>query len=358
MGTPMVGPAVPDIGAPRVRHSRTYAGPSRPARARRAVVWGLGLFVAVNLGTGLVAEHYPRLRDPLFGDKLARLRPRAAGDRPLVLVLGSSRTGLAFHGRRLEEQSEFAAFNFGVPASGPVTHRVYLRRLLASGVKPALLVVEVLPAMLHHDGAPPRESHWLFADRLTSSERATVIGHGFPARAVHKRWRESVLVPAYALRFQVLSRVSPSWLPWPLRFDWSRGADECGWGKLVDQAPAEADRAKRFAQTRAEYADTLAGFAPGGPAADALRELVADCRAAGVPVRLVLLPESGEFRSLYGPGANDRLREVLAGCGGPVTDARDWLPDEAFNDGHHMLVRGAERFTDRLLREVVEPALK
>ena len=33
------------------------------------------------------------------------------------------------------------------------------------------------------------------------------------------------------------------------------------------------------------------------------------------------------------------------------------LPDDAFNDGHHMLARGAEAFTDRLGREVVAPIL-
>jgi hypothetical protein len=322
------------------------------------VLWGAGLFAALNLITGVVAELYPRLRDPLFGDKLAKLRPRLAAGRPLVVMLGSSRTGLAFHGRRLEQQLPVTAFNYGVPASGPVTHLVYLNRLLAAGVKPDLLVVEVMPAMLQDNRGPPRESLWLFADRLTGGERATVIRHGFPARAVHKRWLESVLLPAYALRFQVMSRVSASWLPWPLRFDWSRGADECGWGSLVDQNPAQDDRDRRFAQARAEYEGVLGGLDPGGPAVAALHELLAVCRGHGIPVRLVLMPESSQFRAMSGPGADDRLRTVLAGCDAPLTDARGWLPDEAFNDGHHMLVRGAEAFTDRLGRDVVAPALK
>ena len=216
----------------------------RRRRARRAVVGGVVIFAVVQLGYGLFAEVYPRARDPLYGDKRVKLTPKLATGKPLVVMLGSSRTGLAFHGKRLEATQPVAAFNYGIPAAGPVTQLVCLNRLLADGVRPAVLLVEVLPAMLQDDHGPPRESAWLFADRLTGPERATVVRHGFPAAAVDKRWLESVLVPAYALRFQIMCRISPSWLPWPLRFDWSRGADECGYGSLVDQAPPEADRAR------------------------------------------------------------------------------------------------------------------
>ena len=36
-------------------------------------------------------------------------------------------------------------------------------------------------------------------------------------------------------------------------------------------------------------------------------------------------------------------------------DAREWLPDSSFSDGHHMLRPGAELFSDRLNREVIAP---
>ena len=336
----------PEAGRAASRHSSLV---TRHSTAKRSVLWFAAFSAVANLALGQVAERYVRLRDPLYGDKRVKLAPRLDG-RPLVLMLGSSRTGLAFHGKRLEATYPVAAFNYGIPAGGPVTQLVTLDRLLASGVKPALLLVEVLPAMLQDQGGPPREAGWLYADRLTSAERDTVIRHGFPAAAVNKRWRESVLFPAYALRFQLMCRINPSALPWPLRFDWSRGADECGYGSLVDQTPTPADRDRRFAQTKAEYEAILRDYHPGGPAVDALRELLDRCREAGVPVRLVLMPESAAFRALYGPGADDRLKAALPA---DVVDAREWLPDDAFNDGHHMLARGAEAFTDRLGRDVV-----
>ncbi len=348
--------------------------PVRPAnrcKAPRALAWGFALFAAVQLGLGLASELYPRIRDPLYGDKLVKLRQRlpAAERPPTVVMLGSSRTGLGFHGRRAEELLAAAlgrpavAFNYGIPASGPVTHLVYLNRLLADGAAPDLLLVEVLPSMLADGPGAPLERNWFYADRLTYSEQELVIRHGYRPGEVHERWWKSVLVPAYTLRFQVMSRLAPSWIPWQLRFDWSRGADECGWGTTVTQSIAADDRAKGVARARAEYAPVLATLRPGGPAARALEELLAVCRDRGVAVRLVLMPEGSPFRTFYGPGVNDRLlaflNDLTDRAGLPrATDARGWLPDDAFYDSHHMFAAGAEAFTDRLTREVIAPALK
>jgi hypothetical protein len=348
--------------------------PVRPANRRkapRALAWGLALFAAVQLGLGLASELYPRIRDPLYGDKLVKLKQRLpdSGRPPTVVMLGSSRTGLAFHGKRVEEHlaaelgRPAVAFNYGIPASGPVTHLVYLNRLLADGVVPDLLLVEVLPSMLADIPAAPLERNWFYADRLTYAEQDLVIRHGYPAGEVRERWWKSVLVPGYTLRFQVMSRLAPSWIPWQLRFDWSRGADECGWGTTVTQSIAADDLAKGVARARAEYAPVLADLHPGGPSARALEELLTVCRQRGVPVRLVLMPEGSVFRTYYGPGVNDRLTAFLADLTDraglpPVTDARGWLPDDAFYDSHHMFAAGAEAFTDRLTREVIAPALK
>ena len=158
-------------------------------------------------------------------------------------MLGSSRTGLAFHGKHAERvlaglDQPAVAFNYGVPASGPVTHLVYLNRLLGDGVTPDVLVLEVMPTMLIDGPGAPLEKNWFHPDRLKFAEQDTVIRHGYPADDVRERWLKSVLVPAYALRFQIMSRLSPSSLPWQLRFDWSRGADECGWGTTVTQSVA------------------------------------------------------------------------------------------------------------------------
>jgi hypothetical protein len=355
------------------RHQAPAPPAVRPAnrrRAPRALAWGFAAVVILQLGLGLASELYPRIRDPLYGDKLVKLqrRLRAADHPATVVMLGSSRTGLAFHGKRAEAYlapqlgRPVVAFNYGIPASGPVTHLVYLKRLLNDGVTPDLLVLEILPSMFADLPGAPIEQNWFFADRLKYAEQETVIRHGFPAGTTHERWRKSFLIPWYTLRFQVLTRFVPSWLPWQVRFDWSRGADECGWGTSVHQTATPAEHAAGLARVRAEYAAILADLRPGGPAAGALRELLAVCRERGVPVRLVLMPEGTEFRALYPPHVLVRVRAFLAPISAeydaPLTDAREWLPDGAFYDSHHMFAVGAEAFTDRLSREVIAPSLR
>lgn len=344
--------------------------PASPGRRRacRAVLAGVALFVASQLLIGQVAEHTVRLRDPLFGDKFARLRKKlaAAPDPAVVVMFGSSRTGLGFHGKVLERQLStpdrpVVAFNYGTPAAGPVTHLVYFNRLLARGVRPSLVLMEVLPSMLADGHGGPVERHWFQSDRLTYSERATVLRYGFDPREVNPRWWRSVLVPSQALRFQLASRVVPSWLPWQVRFDWSRGSDECGWGTSQAQAVGEGQLTRGIAQATAEYGATLAAYTPGGPAAAALADLLAVCRAEGVPAHMVLMPEGATFRALL-PAAGDArlvafLTELQSAAGVGLTDARGWLPDDSFYDGHHMFARGAEAFTRRLGREVVAPCL-
>jgi hypothetical protein len=74
------------------------------------------------------------------------------------------------------------------------------------------------------------------------------------------------------------------------------------------------------------------------------------------------LPESTSFRALYPPVAEVKLSRFLADLtaefGYPVTDARSWMPDDAFMDGHHLLRPGGEAFTDRLTAEVILPFLR
>jgi hypothetical protein len=76
-------------------------------------------------------------------------------------------------------------------------------------------------------------------------------------------------------------------------------------------------------------------------------------------VVLVLTPEGKEFQGWYAPEARaevDRYSAAVASeYGLPLIDARDWLSEEDFSDQHHTLRRGAERFTERLGREVLRP---
>jgi hypothetical protein len=70
------------------------------------------------------------------------------------------------------------------------------------------------------------------------------------------------------------------------------------------------------------------------------------------------MPEGTVFHGWYGPGVNDELKAYLASLPASVTDARPWMPDDAFADAHHLLPGGAAAFTDRLATEVLRPLLE
>jgi hypothetical protein len=91
-------------------------------------------------------------------------------------------------------------------------------------------------------------------------------------------------------------------------------------------------------------------------------ELLALCREQGIEVILVVTPEGTAFRRWYGPAAESRLTDYLShlsqDLGLVVVDARDWLPDDAFYDSHHVVETGARIFTQRLNAEVLRPLLE
>jgi hypothetical protein len=67
------------------------------------------------------------------------------------------------------------------------------------------------------------------------------------------------------------------------------------------------------------------------------------------------MPEGEAFRQWYPPGAGERLDAYVRGLadefGVPVIDARRWMRDEDFWDGHHLLPGGAAAFSRRLALE-------
>src|SRR5262249_38729007 len=187
--------------------------------SRSDVFWALAAFAALNAGLALAIPRWlPELRDPAYAYKARRLlRRAAAGPRqPLtVVMLGTSRTAYGLDGKRLE--GRYAAdlgrpvvvFNLGIPGGGAVTELITLRRLLAAGLRPDHLLVEVIPAFLAGQPGAPREVQRLAPARLGAGELRLVRRFGMRAEALYRPWCESWLVPWYAQRFNIVSRVAP-----------------------------------------------------------------------------------------------------------------------------------------------------
>jgi hypothetical protein len=80
---------------------------------------------------------------------------------------------------------------------------------------------------------------------------------------------------------------------------------------------------------------------------------------AHLPCALVVMPESSWFRASYAPALNAAVASLLQRLhqerGLPVINARDWVGDDGFFDGHHMLMSGAIAFSERILGEQILP---
>jgi hypothetical protein len=127
--------------------------------------------------------------------------------------------------------------------------------------------------------------------------------------------------------------------------------DPFGWQLAVGSVkPEERKRYEKIAFDG--YRPLYASLKPAERARRALEDLLALCRDKGIQVRLLVMPESSGFRALHVPEARREFEAYLGRLqrewGLPLTDARDWVADNDFWDGHHMLPEGARELTLRL----------
>ena len=89
--------------------------------------------------------------------------------------------------------------------------------------------------------------------------------------------------------------------------------------------------------------------------------MIQSCRDHGTVPAIFVTPEAKAFREWYTPQTNEQIRafvEELKGRSLIVADGRDWLPDEAFSDGHHAVRSWADEYTRRVTEAVVIPAVQ
>jgi hypothetical protein len=337
---------------PRTASAPPRSGPaSARSQSRLALATGALVALAATAGLSALGEASHLVRDPAYGDLESRLSAVERTDPAPAVFLGTSRVNSGFDAGRV------GAFNFGVPGTGPIAHNIYLCRLIAAGHRPELLLVEVLPALVADLGSEPLEGRMIDGSRFTREEVDRLAGYGIPRDRVLSQSRETRTVPWHGLRFQLIGRVAPWSLPPHLRHDEGRAGDARGWRRIPEEVLTPALVAASRARARSDYADVLRTLTPGGPAERALRDTVRLAHGHGLPVRLVVMPEAAWFRDLMPAEVGARFDRWLARLAGeegcPVTDARRWVPDAGFADGHHLLPGGAAAFTDRLAAEVL-----
>src|SRR5579872_2430788 len=112
-------------------------GLSRARRMRRcgraALLWVLALYAIAQATLFVVMDRWHPMRVNAWRDKFVQLRQMVEREpeRPLLVMLGSSRTDAAFQAGQLNDLPgpdgrPFLAYNFGTPAGGPIHQLLFL----------------------------------------------------------------------------------------------------------------------------------------------------------------------------------------------------------------------------------------
>jgi hypothetical protein len=337
------------------------------------VLWTVAFFVAGQLALLAALERWPGLRDPEYGRRLACARDRRAEaepGRPLVVLLGSSHVGLGVRPDVMTDggpgpRRRPVVVNCAVNAAAAMMELVTLRRLLADGVRPDLVLLEVCPLMLTDVPGGPNLYGGIGFDRLGWRDLALYDGLVGPEPVpVHRRWLRAQLLPWASHRFVLMNLLAPQWEPPRARVNlaWDY-IDAWGWQthpSLLVHLPGPCRQAVE--SCRRWLAERPALFHITPVAERALREALATCAREGTPVALLYMPESSGLRRCYPPEALDRFAELLRQVGrehnAPLIDGRDWSEDADFADCHHLTPAGAARFSRRLFHEAILPLLQ
>jgi hypothetical protein len=362
----MLAPA--DI-AVSLKSVEVVVSPPRPTKTRRkaprgllAIVVMVLVFLAIQLAvhSGVQSDH-GKLRDPIYHEKLWLLKKHPAffetsSVKPRVLFVGSSRTQLLIDAAKLEEGRRHV-FNFGCAGCGPVAHNLYYHRLVADGLQADTVVIELHPAMLvNMQGNGPFEQKWLHPHRLNLPEVQHLRSLSWAIETPSQFEPGAQFNAVSTYRMNLLDAYAPVLLPSPFGLGMLRVTD--AHGHVTGMTIPEADRWKFIAQARVDYAEALESSTCGGPAWEAMKDLI---RTAQLHSRVVLMiaPEGTAFRSWYAPGYLDDFRrevnKLVSDIGVSLIDGHLWLTDDQFSDGHHVTSDGAEAFTTRLRSSGVLP---
>ncbi len=325
---------------------------------RSALIWGIALFIFAQLSlTVVIIQWRPEWGDPEYGYRLRHLRQRIREEpkRPLLVVLGSSRISNGFEADCLPPASWKGnqgpiVFNMSIGGGTPTCELLFLKRLLALGIHPRWVVIEVLPPYLNWEPIRLAERDFPMAPNRLRWSDLEILDRYAPQHSWYRyrSWFRSNLVPSYSNRFSIMSLVRRRYSVSPQ-----------GWSRFPFPSVTQEQYEKYFKVARDCYTIIMENFRI-APEADRLfREMLDTCSQNGISViGLLRMPESTGFRKMYSPKVCRLIDTYLKGLCEEYEiesiDASKWLSDDCFADGHHLLAHGAERFTLRLWDEVLE----
>jgi hypothetical protein len=330
-------------------------------RSRRTIAIFVLATLAINTTAILILDELrPELRDPEYSRRISSLKEKLSENpqRPLVLVVGSSRTAMGVCPAKWEasrapitSSRDFLLFNLSLIGGVPILESIVTQRAFADGIKPAAILLEYWPPLFNEE----RENIACASiDRMGSRDRSTLHHYHAGTDTIEQDLLSNRLNPLYASRNRLLAQLLPKWIPSHHRMDWMwHDIDGWGWKPGCDFKPGSSEpRTVLTGQARDVFKRLFAGYHLDSREDRAFRDTIELARQHNVQVSLIYMPESSEFRSWYTPSFEKAAREhfsrLTQDLGVPVIDARTWMDDGLFSDGFHLTRIGAAEFTLKL----------
>jgi hypothetical protein len=330
---------------------------------RAALLWLVAVYAVAQTILFVVLDRWhPDLVETTTRNKWKRLQQVAAGNpgRPLLVMLGSSRTEHGFQADRLNGmpvpgRQPLLAYNYGTPGSGPIRELLHLREMLDAGIRPHLLLVEFVPPMFNDPNSGLTcEEVWISPSWATLTQYLRLRPYLAKRKQWVREWLEGHLVSCYSHRVDIITQFK-EWQYTGKTQSIHIAHDSWGWLiPLGVHHPLEV--LIRHVAAHNMWAAALNNLRLGDGPVRAMHDLLALCRQEQIPVVLVQMPESTMLRSWYSAKSLADLQRLLdelrTTYGVPVIDAGRWISDDGFVDGNHPNAIGADRFTNQLRREV------
>ena len=335
-----------------------------PARGRSTLGWALALFVSLQAALVIAADCiWPALRYPEYGRKVAMLRKALAehGTQPALIAVGTSRTAFGFAPAAEAGSSAVAdwQFNFAMMGQGPIQELLCLHRLLADGIRPRRLLIEIHPPLLHQS-FPYFEPGLSDIGRVSWADLRILARYVEQPGQLYRNWLASRCCPWHTHRRQLLGFVAP-WLLTELErtdLNLTRETDGCGWSQFPVRPTDDDNRRAMEEWSVGLYVEYLRDFDVSDAPRRAIAEMLDVCCRQQIEPALLLMPECERFRRGYPAAAVTVLEQWVEEWkqqGVAIFDCREWCADEQFCDGHHLLPEGAQRFSTRLESVALRP---
>jgi len=316
--------------------------------------------------TSAVETVKPEWRDPEFGHRLRQLRKwkAEAPNRPLVLILGSSRAQMGISPRAMDMpngSNDPLVYNFGYRGASPLWTWLILMRLLDCGIKPEFVVVQLaLAECVDHKPAEQQLREW--ASRLSLADIRRLRPYMVDKWSFSSHWLTTRPAAWSGFSAGIRSELLPRWQSRRLRSEYTwEIMDEYGYVSYPSNQVNAAERDRWMHEAFHIHRRSISG----APISDIVRQvhcdLVARCMAEGIRVGFTWAPESQIYREAYGKGGTRSMTEytlfLTEELNLTVFPAPVGLAEEHFADGYHLLPGAAKKYSQWLAETHLKPWL-